>query len=131
MAFKVIDDGNSSDKLTEYEKEYLKKLKNSILCTTNPPLEPIFGNKTCKSLTFDRKKGNCLACHMIDDGELAGNNGPPLLAMKARFPDREVLFQQIWDPTESNPYSFMPPFGKHGALTRTEINKIMDYLYTL
>ena len=84
-----------------------------------------------KKLTFDRKKGNCLACHMIDDGELAGNNGPPLLAMKQRFPDREVLFQQIWDPTENNPYSFMPPFGKHGALTKNEINKIMDYLYTL
>ncbi len=47
MAFKVIDDGNSSDKLTEYEKEYLKKLKTSILCASNPPLEPIFGNKTC------------------------------------------------------------------------------------
>ncbi len=68
---------------------------------------------------------------MIDDGELAGNNGPPLLAMKARFPDREVLFQQIWDPTKDDPNSFMPPFGKHGALTKTEINKIMDYLYTL
>ena len=84
-----------------------------------------------KKLAFDRKKGNCLACHMIDDGELAGNNGPPLLAMKARFPDREILFQQIWDPTEKDPYSFMPPFGKHGALTRNEINKIIDYLYTL
>lgn len=84
-----------------------------------------------KKLTFDRKKGNCLACHMIDDGELAGNNGPPLLAMKQRFPNRDVLFQQIWDPTASNPYSFMPPFGKHGALTKEEINKIMDYLYTL
>jgi len=84
-----------------------------------------------KKLTFDRKKGNCLACHMIDDGELAGNNGPPLLAMKARFPDRELLFQQIWDPTQTNPYSFMPPFGKHGALTKNEINKIIDYLYTL
>jgi len=47
MAFKVIDDGNSSDKLSEYEKQYLKKLKNSILCASNPPLEPIFGNKTC------------------------------------------------------------------------------------
>jgi predicted Zn-dependent protease len=47
MAFKVIDDGNSSDKLSKYEKEYLKKLKNSILCASNPPLEPIFGNKTC------------------------------------------------------------------------------------
>ena len=84
-----------------------------------------------KKLTFDRKKGNCLACHMIDDGELAGNNGPPLLAMKARFPNREVLFQQIWDPTKDDPYTFMPPFGKHGALTKNEINKIIDYLYTL
>ena len=84
-----------------------------------------------KKLAFDRKKGNCLACHMIDDGELAGNNGPPLIAMKARFPDREVLFNQIWDPTETNPNSFMPPFGKHGAITKTEINKIIEYLYTL
>ena len=47
MAFKVIDDSNSSNKLSEYEKEYLKKLKKSILCASNPPLEPIFGNKTC------------------------------------------------------------------------------------
>jgi predicted Zn-dependent protease len=47
MAFKVIDAADNSDELSAYEKEYLKKLKNSILCTTNPPLEPIFGNKTC------------------------------------------------------------------------------------
>ena len=84
-----------------------------------------------KKLAFDRKKGNCLACHMIDDGELAGNNGPPLIAMTARFPAREVLFNQIWDPTENNPNSFMPPFGKHGAITKIEINKIIEYLYTL
>ena len=84
-----------------------------------------------KKLAFDRKKGNCLACHMIDDGELAGNNGPPLIAMKARFPDRKVLFDQIWDPTKTDPNSFMPPFGKHGAITKTEINKIIEYLYTL
>ena len=84
-----------------------------------------------KKLTFDRKKGNCLACHMIDDGELAGNSGPPLLAMKARFPDKQVLFNQIWDPTKNNPNTFMPPFGKHGAITKDEINKIIEYLYTL
>ena len=84
-----------------------------------------------KKLAFDRKKGNCLACHMIDDGELAGNSGPPLIAMKARFPDKEVLFNQIWDPTKNNPNTFMPPFGKHGALTKDEINKIIEYLYTL
>ena len=84
-----------------------------------------------KKLAFDRKKGNCLACHMIDDGELAGNNGPPLIAMKARFPDKNVLFEQIWDPTKMNPDSFMPPFGKHGVITKNEINKIIEYLYTL
>ena len=84
-----------------------------------------------KKLAFDRKKGNCLACHMIEDGELAGNNGPPLIAMKARFPQRDDLFNQIWDPTEKNPSSFMPPFGKHGVITKEEIEKIIDYLYTL
>ena len=71
-----------------------------------------------KKLAFDRKKGNCLACHMIDDGELAGNSGPPMIAMKARFPDREVLFNQIWATTKNKPNTFMPPFGKHGALTK-------------
>ena len=84
-----------------------------------------------KKLAFDRKKGNCLACHMIDNGELAGNNGPPLIAMKARFPKRDDLFDQIWDPTAKNPSSFMPPFGKHGVITKEEIEKIIDYLYTL
>ena len=84
-----------------------------------------------KKLAFDRKKGNCLACHMMDDGELAGNNGPPLIAMKARFPNRQDLFDQIWDPTKNDPNSFMPPFGKHGAISKTEINKIIEYLYTL
>tara|TARA_A100001234_G_scaffold184540_1_gene168059 strand:+ start:72 stop:407 length:336 start_codon:yes stop_codon:yes gene_type:complete len=102
-----------------------------LMVTTLPSISYSDDIAEGKKLTFDRKKGNCLACHMIDDGELAGNNGPPLLAMKARFPDRELLFQQIWDPTQTNPYSFMPPFGKHGALTRNEINKIIDYLYTL
>jgi len=47
MAYKIIDDAAESNQLSDYEKKYLKKLKNSILCTTNPPLEPIFGNKTC------------------------------------------------------------------------------------
>jgi len=47
MAFKVIDDGLKTKKLDDSEKDILKNLKNSILCDTNPPLEPIFGDKTC------------------------------------------------------------------------------------
>lgn len=84
-----------------------------------------------KALTMERSKGNCLACHMIEDGELPGNLGPPLLAMKVRFPDRTALFEQICDATERNPDSRMPPFCRHGILTDEEVELIVDYLYTL
>jgi sulfur-oxidizing protein SoxX len=84
-----------------------------------------------KQVAFDRKKGNCLACHMIDDGELAGLSGPPLIMMKQRFPNAEVLRLQIWDATQSNPKTRMPPFGRNGVLSTQEIDAIVEYLYTL
>jgi sulfur-oxidizing protein SoxX len=84
-----------------------------------------------KKLAMERSKGNCLACHAFDDGPLPGNIGPPLVSMSERFPDREKLFRQIWDASERNPDSRMPPFGKHGILTDREIEQIVDYLYTL
>jgi len=84
-----------------------------------------------KSLVTERPKGNCLACHSIDDGRLPGNLGPPLVAMKLRFPDREKLRQQIYDASQNNAHSRMPPFGRHQILTAEEIELIMDYLYTL
>ena len=84
-----------------------------------------------KSLATERGKGNCLACHSIEDGQLPGNLGPPLLAMKARFPERERLRLQIHDASSSNRHSRMPPFGRHQILTAEEIELIMDYLYTL
>lgn len=84
-----------------------------------------------KALAMDRGKGNCLACHMIDDGELPGNMGPPLLAMKIRFPDRGVLKTQICDASVRNSNSRMPPFCRHGILTEDEVELIVDYLYTL
>ena len=84
-----------------------------------------------RGLVMERSKGNCLACHAIADGELPGNIGPPLIAMKARFPDAEALRNQIWDATERNPDSRMPPFGRHGILKPEEIDLIVEYLYTL
>ena len=84
-----------------------------------------------KAISFDRAKGNCLACHAIDDGESPGNIGPPLVLMQTRFPDRAKLRAQIWDSTVANPESIMPPFGKHGILTGEEIDKIVAYLLTL
>jgi sulfur-oxidizing protein SoxX len=84
-----------------------------------------------KRLAMERSKGNCLACHAIEDGELPGNVGPPLQGMKQRFPDREALHQQVCDATVRNPYSRMPPFCRHGILTNQEVELIIDYLYTL
>ena len=84
-----------------------------------------------KKLAFDRKKGNCLACHMIAGGDLAGNIGPPLIAMKARFPDKEKLRAQIYDARIANPNTIMIPFGPHGVLTDEEIDKVLEFVYTL
>jgi len=47
MAFRVIDDGLTSNELNELQKQNLKNIRTAILCDGNPPLEPIFGNKTC------------------------------------------------------------------------------------
>lgn len=84
-----------------------------------------------KEVAFNRKTGNCLACHMVSDGESPGDIGPPLIAMKARFPDRQKLFDQIYDATKNNPATRMPPFGKHKALSNADIDAIVDFLYTL
>ena len=84
-----------------------------------------------KLLAFDNKKGNCLACHQIAGGELAGDIGPPLVGMQARFPDKTKLRAQVWDPTKINPNSMMPPFGRHKVLTEDEIDKVVEYIYSL
>jgi len=84
-----------------------------------------------KKLAFNRKLGNCLACHAIAGGSLPGDIGPPLIAMKARFPDKAKLRAQIWDATAKNPNSIMPPFGRHDMLSDKQIDKITDYIYSL
>jgi sulfur-oxidizing protein SoxX len=84
-----------------------------------------------KAVAYDRVKGNCLACHAMDDGTLPGNIGPPLIAMKARFPDKAKLREQIWDPTVANPNSIMIPFGRNKVLTEEEIDQVVEYIYTL
>ena len=87
--------------------------------------------KEGKKIALDRKKGNCLACHMIIGEEQPGNIGPPLIAMQARFPDKDVLKAQISDPRIKNPNSSMPPFGAHGILSADELDKITEYIHSL
>lgn len=84
-----------------------------------------------KDVAFDRKKGNCLACHAMDDGALPGNIAPPLVSMNLRYPDKAKLRAQIWDATVANPNTIMPPFGRHRIVTEEEIDQIVEYVYTL
>ena len=84
-----------------------------------------------KQLAFNKKKGNCLACHQIAGGKLAGNIGPPLVAMKARFPDFNTLKDQINDSRTKNPNSIMPPFGPHGIISSRDIRMIAKFIHTL
>jgi L-cysteine S-thiosulfotransferase len=87
-----------------------------------------------RELAHDFNKGNCLACHAAPKDSTAqtlANIAPPLVMMAERFPEREVLRRQIWDPRQRNPNTVMPPFGKHRILNAAEIELIIDYLYTL
>jgi L-cysteine S-thiosulfotransferase len=84
-----------------------------------------------KAVAFDRKLGNCLACHAIAGGDLAGNIGPPLVNMKQRYPDKAALRAQIWDATVRNPNTIMPPFGRFNILTDKQIDEVVDFISTL
>jgi sulfur-oxidizing protein SoxX len=85
-----------------------------------------------RELAHNYEKGNCLACHKIPRDKSAvtlATIGPALENMRERYPDREVLRKHIWDPTVRNPYTVMPPFGKHKVLSEDEIDAVIDYLY--
>jgi len=90
-----------------------------------------FANQDGQSIAFDRSKGNCLACHAIADGESPGNIGPELSNMKQRYPDIQLLRDRIWDETKFNPYTVMPPFGKHKILSEDEIDQVVKFIYSL
>lgn len=98
--------------------------------TATPPSDIIAKGR---ELAFDRAKGNCLACHMINDPDAKspGNIGPPLLAIKQRFANKADLKAQIADPSVRNPETVMPPFGRYQILSEEELDQVTEYIYTL
>ena len=74
----------------------------------------------------------CQACHHYQGTEQAGTVAPPLLGMKGRFPDRKTLYNIIYDPQVAiKKDTMMPPFGRNELLAKDEIEKVIDFLYTL
>ena len=74
----------------------------------------------------------CQACHQFEGTNQAGTVGPPLLAMKARFPDSKKLYEIIYDPHVAiKSDAMMPPFGRNGLVDDNQTQLIIDFLYTL
>lgn len=84
-----------------------------------------------KAIAFNKKKGNCLACHRIEGGSQAGDIAPPILMMKMRYPNKQELRAQIWDASAANPNTVMPPFGRHNIMSESEIDKVTEFIYSL
>ncbi|KAA3631159.1 MAG: sulfur oxidation c-type cytochrome SoxX [Proteobacteria bacterium] len=88
-------------------------------------------------VAVNRRLGNCLGCHTIlvdpwpEGFPPGGNVAPPLVSMKQRFPDAGKLRAQIFDPTQFNENTRMPPFGKHDILTEDQIDAIVAFLMTI
>ncbi len=98
-----------------------------------------------RELVVDRKKGNCLACHVmpIPEEQDHGRIGPDLTEVATRLGEAE-LRQQVVDPKVVNPDSVMPSFHKTEGLHRVakamvgkpiltaqEIEDVVAYLLTL
>lgn len=107
----------------------LTRIRIFILCMLTSMSASAYADG--KQLAFDRAKGNCLACHAIEGGESPGNIGPELSNMKQRYPDKILLRKRIWDETEFNSMTVMPPFGKHRILTEDEIDQVVDFIHSL
>ena len=94
------------------------------------PLRAQAGAAEGQKLAFDRGKGNCLTCHVIKGGDLAGTIGPPLEGIGTKY-NRSDLVAILTDESLRNPQTLMPPFGRNRILTEQEINAIVDFLQTL
>ena len=95
------------------------------------PVRAQTGAAEGQKLAFDRGKGNCLTCHVIKGGDLAGTIGPPLQDIRTKYPNRSDLVAILTDESRRNPQTLMPPFGRNRILTEQEINAIVDFLQTL
>jgi sulfur oxidation c-type cytochrome SoxX len=87
--------------------------------------------KAGQVLALDRAKGNCLACHTIKGGDAPSSVGRELVDMRRRFPNRADLVEILTNEPTRNSIAPMPAFGRNHILTGAEIEKIIDFLYTL
>ncbi len=72
-----------------------------------------------RKLAINRKKGNCLACHVmpIPEQPYHGNVGPSLMGVASRLSEGEVRLRLV-NPKMLNPNTMMPAFYRKDGFTR-------------
>ncbi len=102
--------------------------------------DPVAGKK----IAISRKKGNCLACHVmpIPEEQFHGEVGPDISEVGSHFTEAELRMRLV-DPKVLNPDTIMPAFlkpGTHDVLKKFEgktivgaqdIEDMIAYLMTL
>jgi len=97
-----------------------------------------------KKLAISKKKGNCLACHVmpIPEQQFHGEIGPDLTSVASYMSDAELRMRLV-DPKILNPDTIMPSFLKEPKtrvmkkfrgktiLKAQEVEDIIAYLKTL
>ena len=73
-----------------------------------------------RALSINRKKGNCLACHVmpIPEQQFHGNIGPELHGVGERYSKGEIRLR-IVNPKVVNSDTIMPAFYRNSGFTRT------------
>lgn len=101
--------------------------------------------KKGRTLAIHRKKGNCLACHVMPIPEQAfhGNIGPDLAGVAGRYSEGEIRLRVV-NPKVFNPDTIMPAFYHNAGFNRVlkkfkgktiisaqDVEDIVAYLMTL
>lgn len=132
------DAANAGASMVKYDITGGESIMKSL---TGKPGDPVKG----RALAIHRKKGNCLACHVmpIPEQSFHGNIGPDLAGVADRYNAGELRLRLV-DATVVNKDTIMPVFYRSAGLHRVlkkfkdktvlqaqEVEDILAYLLTL
>lgn len=95
---------------------------------------PAWAQESAADLFRRPEKGDCLACHQVPAVPALATRsdlGPALTGERMRALGKAKLREVIVDPTQANPATVMPPFGRHNILEAGEIQRLVDFLHAL
>ncbi|MEP7068317.1 MAG: sulfur oxidation c-type cytochrome SoxX [Usitatibacter sp.] len=70
-----------------------------------------------REVFVSREGGHCVLCHAVPGVEVAGNVGPPLAGVGARFSEAQLRLR-VADISRVKPEAVMPAFHRTEGLTR-------------